>query len=201
MKTLFAPGCALRAYKPRLIRRTYDFLLAAGRVEGEYTVCCKQPLTVEAPVALIACCPGCGHKFETAFSGVAVVSLWKALLDTDFPFPDYRGARMSIHDACPARNRRSPEMQRAARALCARMNIDLAEPAHTLDEARCCGGSAPDYGTRMRMALERAKDFPEENVVVYCTGCVRSLSLTGVHPRHLLDLLYGEPTEGLTVNP
>ena len=47
------------------------------------------------------------------------------------------------------------------------------------------------------MACERAREFPEKNVVVYCTGCVRSFSVTEVSPRHLLDLLFEQPTEGL----
>ena len=199
MKTLFAPGCALRAYKPHLIQRMTDFLREAGIAEGEYLPCCKTPQSMEEETMLITCCPGCSHKFGTAFPHAVPVSLWKALLDSDFPFPDYHGQKMTIHDACHTRHRNSAEMQAAARALCRRMNIELAEPAYTLDDAKCCGGSAPDFETRKEMALRRTMDFPEENVVVYCTGCVRSFSLTPVHPRHLLDLLFEEPTEGLTV--
>ena len=199
MKTLFAPGCALRAYKPHLIEKMKDFLMASQIVEGEFVPCCKKPSVIEEDIVLIHCCPGCGHVFETAFEHVTPVSLWRTLLDTAFPFPDYHGEIMSIHDACPARGRNSAEMQAAARALCRRMNIELAEPAHTLDAARCCGGCAADYAARKQMALKRAKDFPVDNVVVYCTGCVRSFSLTPVHPRHLLDLLFAESTEGLTV--
>ena len=47
------------------------------------------------------------------------------------------------------------------------------------------------------MAMRRAAEFSEKNVVVYCTGCTRSFSITDVAPRHLLDLLFEEPTEGL----
>ncbi len=201
VKTLFAPGRALRAYKPDLVQRMMDFLMEAGLVEGEYTACCKEPQCTAEKTVLINCCPGCSRKFETALTDVIPVSLWKTLLDTDFPFPDYHGRKMAIHDACHARNRNSSEMQAAARALCRRMNIELTEPAHTLDEARCCGGSAPDFETRKDMALRRAAEFSAEDVAVYCTGCVRSFSLTPVHPRHLLDLLFEEPTEGLTVQP
>ena len=77
------------------------------------------------------------------------------------------------------------------------MNIRLIEPEHTRGEARCCGGSAGDYETRRRMACACARELPEKNVVVYCTGCVRSFSVTEASPRHLLDLLFEEPTEGL----
>ncbi|MBQ7455131.1 MAG: (Fe-S)-binding protein [Clostridia bacterium] len=199
MSVLFASGCALRAYKPRLVRQMADFLLSTGLADGEYTPCCKAPEPIEDGTTLIFCCPGCAQHFGERFPSVKIVSLWQVLLDADFPFPDYHGQRMTIHDACPARGRRSAEMQESARALCAKMNISLTEPSLTRDDTPCCGGSAPDPETRRQMALARAKELPEENVVVYCTGCVRSFSVTGVRPRHLLDLLYNEPTEGLTI--
>ena len=104
---------------------------------------------------------------------------------------------MSIHDSCHARQRNSGEMQDSARLLCRKMNIELVEPEHTRDEARCCGGSAADYETRKAMAMRRAAEFSEKNAVVYCTGCTRSFSITDVAPRHLLDLLFEEATEGL----
>ncbi len=49
------------------------------------------------------------------------------------------------------------------------------------------------------MAYARAEEFPEKSVVVYCTGCARSFSITDKKPRHLLDLLFNEPTVGLTL--
>lgn len=199
MKTLFAPGCALRTYKPHLIRRITEFLKEREIISGEYTICCKTPQRVEADTVMICCCPGCSHMFGTAFPGVKPVSLWRILPETDFPFPDYHGERMTIHDSCRARNRNSSEMQDAARALCRRMNIELTEPVRTRGDSVCCGGCASGYKARREMALKRAAELPEKNAVVYCTGCVRSLSLTDVRPRHLLDLLFREPTEGLTV--
>lgn len=197
MKTLFAPGCALNKYKPDLISKISSFLSEVGCIDGTYLTCCKSEETIEDDVTLITCCPGCSHKFEMKYPSTPVLSLWTVLLNTVFPFPDYHGARMSIHDSCHARHRNSTEMQDSARAICRRMNIDLIEPAYTRDNAKCCGGSASDYESRKMMALRRAAEFPEKNVVVYCTGCTRSFSITDVAPRHLLDLLFDEPTEGL----
>ncbi len=197
MKTVFAPGCALNKYKPELISEITRFLTDASIIDGVYLTCCKSEETIEGDVTLIVCCPGCSHKFETRYPNARVLSLWKVLLDTGFPFPDYQGKRMSIHDSCHARQRNSSEMQDSARLLCRRMNIELVEPENTRDEAGCCGGSAADYETRKAMAMRRAAEFSEKNVVVYCTGCTRSFSITGVAPRHLLDLLFGEATEGL----
>jgi len=196
---LFAPGCALMNYKPHLIDRMTAFLTEAGIVSGTYLPCCKGAPSVSSPVTLITCCPGCDHVFNAYHTGISTSSLWKVLIDTDFPFPDYHHEKMSIHDSCHSRNRHSSEMQAAVRVLCKKMNIDLAEPAYTMDEAKCCGGCAMNPDERRAMARSRAEDFPSDNVVVYCTGCTRSLSITGVHPRHILDLLYREPTEGLTL--
>ena len=164
MKTLFAPGCALNRYKPELIARLSRFLMEKGLADGVYETCCKSDERLQEKTALITCCPGCSHKFGLIYPESDLVSLWKVLLDTDFPFPDYHGERMTIHDACPARHRNSPEMQSSARQLCARMNIRLIEPEHTRGEAGCCGGSAGDYETRRRMACARARELPEKNV-------------------------------------
>lgn len=198
MKTLFAPGCALRAYKPTLVSGIARFLSDRGLIDGIYTTCCKLEHTLTDETTLIICCPGCARMFERIGPHIKLVSLWSVLADTDFPFPDYHGRRMSIQDSCHARHRDSAEMQRTSRSLCERMGIEIVEPEYTRDRSRCCGGSAPDLATREAMARRRAAEFPEDDVVVYCTGCVRSLSITDVRPRHLLDLLFSETTEGLT---
>ena len=198
MKTYFAPGCALRAYKPHLIARMAAYLAQAGLIDGVYETCCKEEQRFGEETLLIVCCPGCAHKFS-AFPNVRVVSLWKTLLETDFPLPDYGGRAMAIHDACHARQRHSAEMQDSARALCARMGLRLLEPEKTRDETPCCGGSAKSIPERKRMANERAASLPARDVVLYCTGCVRSFSVTPVRPHHLLDLLFEEETEGLTL--
>ena len=79
------------------------------------------------------------------------------------------------------------------------MNITPVEPIHTRSHTVCCGGCASDPESRKKTALARAGEFPEKNVIVYCTGCARSFSITDKSPRHLLDLLFNEPTEGLTL--
>ena len=199
MKVLFAPGCALNRYKPASIEKIRQFLTQKGIICGMYLTCCKESQGSDEEMTIIVCCPGCSHKFEVLYPNAAVVSLWKVLSDTDFPFPDYHGQKMSIHDSCRSRQRYSPEMQESSRELCRRMNITLAEPEHTRETTVCCGGCMPDKDLRKDMARARAAEFPEKDIVVYCTGCVRSFSATDRHPRHVLDLLFKESTEGLTI--
>lgn len=199
MQALFVPGCALSRHRPASIDRVSRWMLREGIAGGLLTTCCKACRGSDERMTMIVCCPGCSHKFEALYPNASVVSLWKTLLNTDFPFPDYGGEKMSIHDSCRARQRDSAEMQVSARELCRKMNIALVEPLHTREATVCCGGSAPDLVARKKMAQERAKAFSQEDVVVYCTGCTRSFSITGKRPRHLLDLLFGEPTQGLTL--
>ena len=199
MQALFVPGCALSRHRPASIDRVSRWMLREGIIDGLLTTCCKACRGSDERMTMIVCCPGCSHKFEALYPNASVVSLWKVLLNTDFPFPDYGGEKMSIHDSCRARQRDSAEMQASARELCRKMNIALVEPLQTRETTVCCGGSAPDLVARKKMAQERAKAFSQEDVVVYCTGCTRSFSITGKRPRHLLDLLFGEPTQGLTL--
>lgn len=80
MKTLFAPGCALNSYKPHLIEKVVRFLMEAGLIDGVYNTCCKKSSGVgitgealsdepgvEAPGALIVCCPGCAAPSAGSF--------------------------------------------------------------------------------------------------------------------------------------
>lgn len=198
MKTLFASGCALRAYKPELIDKLTKFLSERKIINGTYNICCKSNQVIEENIQVITCCPGCSHQFSSR-PNVHVISLWKVLLNTDFPLPDYHGREMTIHDACRARERNSSEMQDSVRELCKKMNILLIEPKLTRDKTPCCGGCSKNVEVRKHMAAKRAEVLPVKDVVLYCTGCVRSFSVTEVQPYHMLDLIFNEMTKGLTL--
>lgn len=42
---------------------------------------------------------------------------------------------------------------------------------------------------------KRASQMPCANVVVYCIGCVRSMTVGGKQPLYLPDLVFGNKTE------
>jgi len=117
------------------------------------------------------------------------------LEDDTFPFPDYGGRVMSIHDACPIRT--EARVHNAVRKLLQKMNIVLVEPAKTRSESVCCGDSyypnAPIDEIRGRMR-SRAQSMPCDDVVVYCVSCIKSMDIGGKKPHYLLDLLFGEDT-------
>lgn len=192
---VFAPGCALYLHRPDLAARIGAWLNRSARVP-EHATCCHHEPRLPAGTRVINVCPGCDRRYRELYEGVSTVSLWEVLAaDPDFPLPDHGGRTMAIQDACPTRT--EVRVHEAVRALLRRMNIRVEEPLHTRERSHCCGDSA--YGTlpveqvRLQMA-RRAAAMPCEEVVVYCVSCVKSMAIGGRTPRHLVDLLFGEPT-------
>ena len=57
MKTLFAPGCTLRAYKPELIDKLTKILSENNIIDGTYDICCKSDWVIEEDVQIIELLP------------------------------------------------------------------------------------------------------------------------------------------------
>lgn len=196
MHYVFAPGCALSIYKPQLAEKIHAFLRANVADMPLYAACCHDDVDLPDGACIIDCCPGCHRRFPTKNENVRVVSLWEVLAGSDvFPFPDYGGAEMTIHDACPTRN--EPQVHAAIRVLLQRMNVRLTEPEFTRTRQKCCGDSEypalPLQEVHAKMK-ERAGEMPLQDVVVYCVSCVKSMHIGGKTPRYLADLLFGERT-------
>ena len=43
--------------------------------------------------------------------------------------------------------------------------------------------------------IGRASEMPWNDVVVYCSSCIMSMTQGGKQPRYILDLIFGEETE------
>lgn len=197
MKEVYAPGCALMIYKPKLAKKTMEFLMnSENSTIEEHLICCRHEPQLETDTRVLNTCPGCDRRFRTLYKGVSTVSLWEVIAKSGtFHFPDYGGVEMAIHDSCPTRT--EERVHNAVRQLLTRMNIRVTEPVRTRMKATCCGDSL--YGTipveevykRMK---KRGDEMPCHDVVVYCLGCVRSMAIGGKRPRYILDLLFGEET-------
>lgn len=203
MPQVFAPGCALKLYKPELATRLLSYFNRNGNSVPEHTICCRHAPGLPAGTRVINVCAGCDRRFRELYEGISTVSLWEVLAGSgDFPFPDYGGAEMSILDACPTRTEK--RVHDAVRALLARMNIRVMEPAHTRERGTCCGdsfyGALPVDAVKKQMA-KRAGEMPREDVVVYCVSCVKAMHIGGKRPRYLVDLLFGEETGIGTFEP
>ena len=146
--------------------------------------------------------PGCDRRYRELYEGIFTTSLWEVLAAAgSFPFPDYGGAVMTLHDPCPTRT--EDRVHEAIRTLLERMNVKLVEPMSTRAAGVCCGdsffGTLPDARVRELMT-RRADSMPAEDVVVYCVSCVKAMHIGGKRPRYMVDLLFGETTEAGVVD-
>lgn len=203
MKLVYAPGCAFKIYKPEMTEKVLEFLNGSLGEVPEHLTCCHHEPGLESGTRVINTCAGCDRRYRSLYEGISTISLWEVLADSvTFPFPDYGGIEMSIHDACPTRT--EERVHRGIRKLLERMNIKVVEPEHTGTDQRCCGDSfypaLPVEQVKEKMR-ERAAEMPREDVVVYCISCIKSMHIGGKRPRYIVDLLFGEDTEIGTFEP
>ncbi len=194
----FNPGCALSIYRPDKAGQVLDFLRRdlPGTEIKLHEICCRHDPQLPAGSVIINVCAGCDRRFGGDYEGISTISLWE-LLDRsgNFPFPDYHGLKVSVHDACPVRGR--PAVHRAVRSLLGKMNIQVVEAAAHGTKSVCCGDSLyPSHSEEQIHAAmrRRADSMPCGDVVVYCVSCIKAMAVGGRTPRHLLDLLFGEDT-------
>ncbi len=203
MRTVYAPGCALMLYKPRLATRALEWLRGElGDVE-EHLTCCRHAPGLPVPARVVNICPGCDRRYRQLYAGVSTVSLWEILAGSPtFPFPDYGGAVMTVLDACPTRDQE--RVHEAIRTVLARMNVSILEPEKTRTRGACCGdafyGAVPVAEVKARMRA-RAAEMPADGVVVYCVSCCKAMHIGGRRPRYILDLLFAEETVPGTFEP
>lgn len=196
IKQVFAPGCGLMLYKPESAQRLHALLNENLGQMDILSICCHHDPQLKTPTEVINICPGCDKRFRNDYPNSSTVSLWEILAQSDsFPFPDYKGQRMSILDACPTRDQE--RVHQAVRTLLKKMNIALTEPKHTGTKSTCCGdsfyGAIPVQQVKEQMA-KRAGEMPAEDVAVYCISCIKSMHIGGKRPRYLIDLLFGQET-------
>lgn len=203
MKQVYAPGCALLIYKPHLAKKVLEFLNENLGDIPEHLICCRHEPNLENGTQVINTCAGCDRRYRELYDGISTISLWEILAESKtFPFPDYQGMEMSIHDACPTRT--EERVHKAIRKLLERMNIKVVEPKNTRTHAICCGdsfyGSLPIKKVKEQMK-KRSDEMPCENVVVYCVSCIKAMHIGGKKSRYMIDLLFGEDTEIGTFEP
>lgn len=203
MKHIYAPGCALLIYKPELAKKMLEFLNTYLNDIVEHLICCRHDPDLESGTRVINTCAGCDRRYRELYEGISTVSLWEVLSESKtFPFPNYNGMEMSIHDACPTRT--EERVHTSIRKLLERMNIKIIEPKHTRSKAVCCGDSF--YGVLpieliKEQMKKRSNDMPCDDVVVYCVSCVKAMHIGGKKPRYVMDLLFGEATGIGTFEP
>ncbi len=200
---VFAPGCALMLYKPELADKIHRNLCENLEITGSLLTCCQHEPDFKNKTTVINVCPGCDKRFGRDYKNCSTISLWEILANNDFfIFPDYQGKSMSILDACPVRE--NEIVHKAVRKVLDKMNIRVVEPKNTRTNSICCGdsfyGEIPTEKVKIQM-IKRANDMPENNVVVYCVSCTKSMFIGGKKPRYLIDLLFDDNTIPKTLDP
>jgi hypothetical protein len=196
-QTYFNPGCALSIYKPEIEGKILGFLNENYGEVASHRVCCHHDPQLAAGSLIISACAGCDRRFRSLYEGISTTTIWEVLdgLHT-FQFPHYSGLTLSVHDACPVRQR--PQVHQAVRSLLKKMRIDVVETEFRGAHSICCGDdfypNLPVEMVHQRMK-ERADSMPCQEVCVYCVSCIKSMYIGGKTPRHLMDLLMGESTE------
>lgn len=203
---VFAPGCALFLYKPQLVVKLQNALKKEPGFEDApvYEFCCRNaPKTLPSQTCVINVCSGCDRRYRSLYKGIRTKSFWEILAESKiFPFPNYGGAQISLHDACPTRTQ--DRVTTAVRTLLGKMNLHLIEPADTKEKASCCGDSfhnhlpAAEVIERMK---KRAAAMPCDEVAVYCISCIKSIHNGGKNPRYMADLLFTEETVAGETDP
>lgn len=200
-KTYFNPGCALSIYKPETENKILEFLNENcfekyGEVEL-HKICCRHEPQIEEGSLIINVCADCDRRFRSLYQGITTISLWEVIDELDsFKFPDYEGLRLSVHDACPVREK--PQVHQSVRSLLKKMNIEIVETEFYGTRSKCCGDDlypTLSVETVHEKIKERADSTPCEDVCVYCVSCIKAMHIGGKTPRHLMDLLLGETTE------
>ena len=196
--THFNPGCALSIYKPEAEQRILDYLKTEKGNNDIvlHKVCCHHEPRVDKDSVIINVCAGCDRRFRSLYEGVSTISLWETIdRRSDFPFPDYDGKKMSVHDACPIREK--PQVHQAIRSLLKKMNIEVIETEKHGTRSVCCGDdsypSLPLEEVHEKMK-SRAESMPCDDVVVYCVSCVKSMHIGGKKAHYMIDLLFNEET-------
>jgi len=203
MEQVYAPGCALMIYKPELAGKILEFLKRDSHNISNYIMCCRREPTLEKETQIINTCAGCDRRYRELYEGITTASIWEILAESKvFPFPDYKGMEMTIHDACPTRS--EERVHTAIRKLLSRMNIRIIEPKNTRTKSICCGdsfyGTLPIEQVKAQMK-KRSDEMPCDYVVVYCVSCIKAMHIGGKKPRYIVDLLFEEDTEIGTFEP
>lgn len=196
-KCYFNPGCALSIYKPESEQKILNML---GKYFGSvqlHNICCHHNPQLPHGATIINNCAGCDRRFRSLYEGIQTISLWEVLDSIEnLPFPDHAGLTVSVHDSCSYRTK--PQVHAAVRSILQKMNIEIIESEYSGTKSICCGDNFyPQLSIEKVTELQkkRASQMSCQDVVVYCVSCIKSMTIGGKAPHHMVDLVLNEETE------
>lgn len=196
-KCWFNPGCAMSIYKPNLVGPMLSLLQKHFGNIKYHDVCCHHNPGLPEGSVIINNCAGCDRRFRSEYPGIYTISFWEMFDSISEPvLPSYDGLEVSIHDSCSFRQK--PQVHTAVRNILKKMNIKIFESQFSGTNSICCGDNFYSHIPNEKVEefqKKRAAQMPCDNVVVYCIGCVRSMTVGGKQPLYLPDLIFGHKTE------
>lgn len=213
-KRVFFPGCALSAYSPELVLKTYDYIQEKLPGTGIILGCCGAPAYligeqarfqeiidgIEADIIkmgatdIIVACPYCYYALKQYLPHLNPRSLYTVL--SEIGIPEVFRAELhtfSIHDPCSSRF--VEEMQSSIRSLIVALGYDIVEIEHSKGSTHCCGlgGMASVVSSDLsRRKARRTIDESKYDLITYCASCRGNLAANGAHILHILDLIFND---------
>ncbi len=194
--TYFNIGCSYDMLYPQASDKVLKILNDNFGIDKEYNKCCRIEPKLEEKSTLINICAGCSENLVN-YEGVDIITLWEVLDSIeDLKLPDHNGMIVTIHDACSYRKK--THIYKIVRNLLKKMNIEIVEAELNSQKTVCCGRSF--FG---KVSLEKIYDqhqkrgsqMPLQDVVTYCSFCMKSMANAGKTSHHLLNLILDEKTD------
>lgn len=219
---VFFPGCALMAYSPELVQKTYNYLREKISGVGIYSKCCGKPtrsigdekkfkdyfsileneFQSKKVKKVIIGCQNCFMTISDASNTVETISLWEVLASVGIPedrenIGEKIEHEFTIHDPCPTRN--VNVIHESVRDIALQLGLKTREMKYNRGRTLCCGSGGMVSVTQSHIAKahteRRANEANTDYILTYCQECVESMRRGGKNSFHILDLLFNENLE------
>lgn len=222
-KFLFFPGCQLSSSYPEYVEKSYEYLMENldGGV-GIYLNCCGAPaewggqeklfqgsidriyedwIGMGQPTMILACST-CYYMFKKYLPKIEIISLWNIFEDKGLPSNAINGNGKSllVHDSCTARD--YSNIYNSVRDIATKLGYNLIEPKYTKATTKCCGYGGLSYFANKDFSSFATDDRISEeegDYLAYCAMCRDLFVSRGKRTFHILDLIFGEGREDLSI--
>ncbi len=208
----FFPGCQLGASDPRLVTKSYEFLLEQHPDTALMLSCCGAPVdwagnapihsnTIQKiksdwiklgqPTAVFACSM-CKQMFQRYLPEIKGVFLYNLIEVKGFHPTNKIDKTVSVFDPCASRY--ETELQSAVRNLASKAGFKLEPLPMEGKMAECCsyGGQVsiahPPYAKHM---VDKRISQNSNPYITYCSNCRDIFAKAGKETVHILDIVFG----------
>lgn len=223
VKYVFYPGCQLPASAPEYIEKIYTYLMSnIQEGVGLMLGCCGAPAdwagrqaliqknieqvknkweTMGRPTFILAC-SSCYSIFEKYLSDINFISLWEVMKKYGVPISNKIKETyvLNVHDPCTTRH--NGQIHQSIRSIASTLGYTIEELKFSKEKTKCCGYGGLVYFANKEQSEEFIKDRVTESdydYLVYCSMCKDLFVTEGKRTFHILDLIYGEDLEKISL--